>query len=386
MREKAYHVIVAPDSFKGSLSAIEAAEAMEKGIVQVMPDASVEHLPLSDGGEGLVRNVVQAAGGTLRSIEVTGPDFEPVVATYGFLDERTAVMEMAEASGLTLSDWRDPLKTTTYGTGEMIRDALKQGARKIILGIGGSATNDGGIGMAAALGVRFLDENGRGVSLSGSGLLPLSSIDNSFLDPRLEETEILVACDVTNPLYGENGAAYVYAPQKGADPETVQILDRGLRNYHRVLKASLGLDCAKESGAGAAGGLGAGLMAFAGARLKPGIDLCFELLDFKTKIQDADLILTGEGSIDSQTLQGKVLSGVARLAKESKVPAIGLCGRYSGELEALHEAGIAALFCINHEWTDLEEAVRSAAANLRRTTSQVMRAVTILNENQGERE
>jgi glycerate kinase len=377
MIERPFRIVVAPDSFKGSLSAYQAALSMEKGIHQVMPNAIVEKLPLSDGGEGLVQTVVQASYGKFRSIEVTGPDFEPVIATYGFLDEQTAVMEMAEASGLTLSKWQDPSRTTTYGTGEMIRDALKQGATKIILGIGGSATNDGGVGMAAAIGVRFLDQLGQGVDLSGSGLSKLASIDCEDLDPRLKEAEILVACDVTNPLYGENGAAYIYATQKGADKDMVQRLDQGLKNYARVLKDSLGVDCAKASGAGAAGGMGAGLLAFAGARLRPGIEICFEMLDFDSKLKDADLILTGEGSIDSQTLHGKVLLGVARRAKARNIPAIGLCGRYSGDLHELHQEGIDAIFSINHDLMELEEALRQAEDNLTLTTSQIMKTANI---------
>ncbi len=377
MIDRPLRIVVAPDSFKGSLSAYQAAVAMEKGIHQVMPDAIVAKLPLSDGGEGLVQTVVKASEGRFRSIEVTGPDFEPVIATYGFLDEHTAVMEMAEASGLTLSQWLDPSRTTTYGTGEMIRDALKHGATKIILGIGGSATTDGGIGMASALGARFLDKQGRGVDLTGSGLSNLYSINCDYLDPRLKDTEILVACDVTNPLYGENGAAHVYAAQKGADKEMVRKLDAGLKNYARVLKDSLGVDCAKESGAGAAGGLGAGLLAFAEAKLRPGIEVCLEMLDFDNKLADADLILTGEGSIDSQTLHGKVLIGVARRAKKKDIPVIGLCGRYSGELTELHEEGIDAVFSINHDLMELEAAVRQAEDNLTLTTSQIMKTANI---------
>ncbi len=384
MIDRQLHVVVAPDSFKGSLSAHEAAVAIEKGVHDVLPNAVVDKIPLSDGGEGLVKNTINALGGSFRSIEVTGPDFEPVVATYGFLDKQTAVMEMAQASGIILSKWHDPSSTTTYGTGEMIRDAIKQGAKKIILGIGGSATNDGGIGMAAALGARFLDSHGKGVELSGSGLSSIESIDLSFYDKRISDIEIVVACDVTNPLYGENGAAYVYAAQKGANSEMIRRLDKGLRNYHRALQKSLGLDCANKEGAGAAGGLGAGLLAFTNATLRPGIEIVFELLDFDNKLAGVDLVITGEGSIDAQTLEGKVLLGVGRYTKKRGIPTIALCGQYKGDLSILNQEGITSVFSINHELIDEQLAIMKTAENVTLTTRQIIRTVNALGVMQGE--
>lgn len=384
MINRQLHVVVAPDSFKYSLSSHEAAAAIERGIRDVLPDAIVDKIPLSDGGEGLAKNVTESLGGKYRSIEVTGPDFEPVVATYGFIDKHTAVMEMAEASGITLSKWHDPSRTTTYGTGEMIRDAIKQGAKKIILGIGGSATNDAGIGMAAALGVRFLDSSGIGVELTGAGLSNIESIDTAFLDTRLKDIEILVACDVTNPLYGEKGAAYVYAAQKGANRDMILRLDKGLRNVHRVLKKSLGLDYAKVKGAGAAGGLGAGLLAFTQSTLKPGIEVIFELFDFDRKIAKADLVITGEGSIDDQTLDGKVISGVGRYAKRREIPTIALCGSYKGDLRKLNQEGITSVFSINHELIEEQQAFAETAENLTQTTRQIIRVMNVLGVTQGE--
>ena len=330
-------VVIAPDSFKGSLSAVEVAEALARGVRRAWPAAQVELLPVADGGEGWVETLVRATGGRLVTRQVTGPLGEPVEAQYGLFQqdgEEVAVIEMAAASGLTLvpPDRRDPRVTTTRGTGELIRDALDQGARRLLVGIGGSATNDGGAGMAQALGVRFLDEAGAELPPGGAALARLARVDLSGLDPRLAQTEVVVACDVDNPLTGERGAAAVYGPQKGATPEMVQELDAALAHFADVVEGVIGRSFRELPGAGAAGGLGFGLMAFAGARLQRGIELALETLQADRHFAWASLVITGEGRIDRQTLHGKVPFGVARRAAAFGVPGGGVAGAVARRL------------------------------------------------------
>ena len=320
-------IIIAPDSFKGSLTALEVAEAIEDGIKEALPSAETVKLPMADGGEGTVECLVNATGGKILKKTVIGPLGEPVEASYGILgDGTTAVIEMAEASGLTLvpQDKRNPMITTTYGTGELIKAALCNGCNKIIIGIGGSATNDGGVGMAQALGVKFLDKDGREIGFGGGELKKIEKIDITGLDKRIKNTEILVASDVKNPLCGPNGASYVYGPQKGATPEMVKELDEGLAHLAEIIKRDLGKDIKDIPGAGAAGGLGAGLIAFLDAKIKPGIELIMEALRFEEKVKDATLVITGEGKIDRQTVYGKVPVGVAKVSKKYNIPVLAI--------------------------------------------------------------
>ncbi len=323
-------IIIAPDSFKGSLTAAEVAASIERGVKRVLPQAETIPVPLADGGEGTVDALVSATGGRLVTKEVTGPLGERVKASYGLLgDGETAVIEMAAASGLPLVplEKRNPMLTTTYGTGELILAALDEGCRRIIIGIGGSATNDGGAGMAQALGVKLLDEEGLDIPYGAAGLARLDRIDISSLDRRLAQVEVLVACDVDNPLTGPRGAARVYGPQKGADPQMVEELDQILERFAAIILRDLGKDVKDIPGAGAAGGLGAGLMAFLNGRLAPGVELVLAAVKLEERIQKgADLVITGEGAINEQTVYGKTPIGVAKLAKRYHLPVIAIAG------------------------------------------------------------
>lgn len=376
--EAEFRVIVAPDSFKGSLSSVDAAEAIRSGIVQALPSAEVAIVPMADGGEGTVEAVLAAVGGERISLTVTGPLGQPVDAEYGMLsDGCTAVIEMAAASGLPLiaASARDPLAATTYGTGQLIRDALLRGANRIMIGLGGSATNDGGMGMAQALGVRFLDASGTEIEGFGSGgkLADIAAIDTTELEPLLAGAQVTVLSDVTNPLCGPRGASAVYGPQKGATPELVALLDQGLTHYADLLAAHTGRDVRDVSGAGAAGGLGAGLLAFGGAELKPGIEVVMELAAFRSKAEGADLIITGEGRTDGQTAFGKVPSGVAGAARDFAVPVVCLSGGLGEGSDALYEHGIAALFSIANRPLTLEEAMRDAGPLLTEAAHNIVR-------------
>lgn len=369
-------IVLAPDSFKGSLSSIEAAEALERGIRKVLPDAEVVRVPMADGGEGTVEALVAATGGTLRSRQVTGPMGEPVEACYGILgDGRTAVIEMAAASGLTLvpEGRRDLSAATTYGTGELIRAALADGCRRIVLGLGGSATNDGGVGMAQALGFRFKDGSGHEVGFDGGALEHIAAIDTSGADPLLNGVEFVAACDVRNPLHGPNGAAFVYGPQKGGSPEELARLDRGLRHLAAIVREQLGADAAAVPGAGAAGGLGFGVLVFLGAELRRGVGVVMDAVCFPSLLADADLVITGEGRTDAQTLNGKVPAGIAWAARACGVPAVCISGSVGPGAEALHDQGITALFSIVDGPMPLEDAFRRAPELLERAAENVIR-------------
>lgn len=381
-------VVIAPDSFKGSLSAAGVAEALARGVRRAWPTAQVTTLPVADGGEGWVETMVRATGGRLISCRVTGPLGEPVEAQYGLFDQDgqgVAVIEMAAASGLTLvpPERRDPRLTTTRGTGELIRDALDRGARRLLVGIGGSATNDGGAGMAQALGVRLLDEAGNDLPPGGAALARLARVDLGGLDPRLAQVEVVVACDVDNPLTGERGASAVYGPQKGATPEMVQELDAALAHYADVVEGVLGRSIRNTPGAGAAGGLGFGLMAFAGARLQRGIDLALDTLQADRHFAGASLVITGEGRVDRQTLHGKVPFGVAQRAKARGIPVVAVGGSIGPlppeAMEQLRAAGILAVVPIVESPCTLEEAMepQNTQERLERAGERIARLVGI---------
>lgn len=353
-------LLIACDSFKGSATSKQVGEALREGILRAMPHAEVLAIPVADGGEGTVQALVDATGGEFVAVTVTNPIGEKVEASFGILgDGKTAVIEMAAASGLTLipPERRNPWVTTTYGTGELIKAALERGCRRIIIGIGGSATNDAGAGMAQALGIGLLDENGNQIGFGGGELSKLRRIDMSRLDPRAKDAEFIVACDVDNPLTGERGAAYVYAPQKGATPDMLPKLDANLRHFAKVVREQLGIDVEHVPGAGAAGGLGAGLMAFLGAKLRPGTEIVFELIGLEERIRDADLVITGEGQIDAQTAFGKTPVGVAKLAKKYGKPVIAVAGAIGDGADVVHAHGIDAVFSIANRPMTLDEAM-----------------------------
>ena len=369
------HVVLAPDSFKNCHSAKEAAEALGKGVTRAAPNASVDLVPLADGGEGTVDALVAAAGGQRVSVTVTGPLGEPVEAVYGVLNEATAVIEMAAASGhaLLTETQRDPRSATTYGTGELIAHALDNGFRDIIVGIGGSATNDAGAGMAQALGYRLLDASRRDLPPGGAALARLARIDASNAHSALAEASIRAACDVRNPLCGPEGASHIYGPQKGADAQTVVELDAALHRFGAAIEEQLGIPVLERPGAGAAGGLGAGLVAFCGAELERGFDVVARAVDLERRIAAADLVLTGEGLLDAQTSSGKTPAGVAALAARHRVPAIAIAGALEPGYETLHDEGLTAAFSLCNGPMTLEAALQNAAALLDATAFAVIR-------------
>ncbi|WP_091191341.1 glycerate kinase [Formivibrio citricus] len=361
-------IVIAPDSYKESLSAEEVADQIEAGFSEIFPDAEFVKLPMADGGEGTVSALVAATHGRIVRKTVTGPLGGPVEAFYGLTgDGCTAIIEMAAASGLELVpvDSRNPLRTTTYGTGELIRDALDSGVRHIIIGVGGSATNDGGVGMAQALGGRFLDQSGQQIAQGGGSLGLLDRIDMGQLDARLASCRIEVACDVTNPLTGPLGASAVFGPQKGATKEMIQLLDHGLARYSEIVKRDLGKDIAQVPGAGAGGGMGAATIAFLNAELRPGIEIVTQAAGLEAAVADADLVITGEGRIDSQTIHGKTPIGVARVAKRFSVPVIGIAGGLTSDVGVVHAHGIDAVFSVLYRFCVPHEALQEAAANVR---------------------
>ncbi len=369
------NIIIAPDSFKGSLSATEATEAIRQGIRAVLPEAETVGLPLADGGEGTVEALVNATHGRFLTTTVTGPLGEPVEARWGILgDDVTAVVEMAAASGLTLvpTEERNPLITTTYGTGELIRAALEAGCTKLLIGIGGSATNDGGAGMAQALGAELLDADGQPIGRGGAALANLEKIRTDGMEGRLGKLKVRVASDVNNPLCGPHGAAAIYGPQKGATPEMVELLDKSLAHYAQIIERDLNLEVLHFAGAGAAGGLGAGLLAFLKAELHRGVSLVLETLGFEEYLQAADLVITGEGKIDSQIQFGKTLAGVGGYARRHGVPVVAVAGVVETTPEQLAEFGIsAAVSCANGPMSEAE-CMEHAAELLQETTERVI--------------
>lgn len=370
-------IILAPDSFKGCLTAREAAEAMAAGVRRVLGGAETILVPMADGGEGTAQSLLDAAGGIRHEVTVEGPLGQSTRAFFGMLgDGRTAVLEMAAASGLSLvpESQRNPRLTSTYGTGQLIAAALEAGARRILIGIGGSATNDGGAGMAQALGYRLLDAAGADLPRGGAALIRLARIDGSGVDRRIKETEFIVACDVTNPLLGPDGASAVYGPQKGATPDAVAELDAALAQLARVIEASFGLSVAEIPGAGAAGGLGAGLVAFCGAKLTRGVAMVIEATGLRGLLAQADLVITGEGRLDGQTVQGKTPHGVAMAAKEFGLPVLAVAGGLGPGYRTIFEAGIDAATSIVPGPMTLDEALARAPELIADATERILRA------------
>ena len=372
------NVVVAIDSLKGSLSSIEAGMAIRDGVLAAKSDAEVIVKPLADGGEGTTDALIEGMNGKRIDLTVTGPMGTPVNAYYGYLaDSHTAVMEMASAAGITLvpAAEKNPLLATSYGVGEMMNDALQRGCRNFIIGIGGSATNDGGIGMLKALGVRFLDENGEDAGEGGQALAKVTQIDVSGLNPLLKECQIQVACDVNNPLCGENGSTYVYGPQKGVTEDMKKQLDKDMAHFAMVTSETLGNDYHDTPGAGAAGGLGFAFLSYIGATLTPGIELILDAVKLEQELPNADIVVTGEGCLDFQTAMGKAPVGVARLAKKYHAKVIAFAGSVTKEASACNKEGIDAFFPILRSVCTLEEAMdpANARANLTATVEQVFR-------------
>lgn len=373
-------IVLAPDSFKESMTAKEACEAIEKGLRKVMDNLECIHVPMADGGEGTTQSLVDATGGKFYTVEVTGPLGERKEAIFGILgDEKTAILEMAEASGLEIlpREKRDATITTTYGTGELIKAALDKGVETILIGIGGSATNDGGAGMVQALGGKLLDRVGNEIGFGGGELAKLEKIDIANLDKRLKDVKIIVACDVQNPLTGPTGASHVFGRQKGANEEQREQLDKNLKHYAEIIRRDLGKDVETIPGAGAAGGLGAGLMAFLSAELRKGIDIVIEYSKLEDKIQGADYVITGEGSIDGQTRFGKTPYGVAKVAKKYDIPVIALAGNVGKDIDVLYDYGFTAIFSILPRVETLEKAINNGKENIQYISENLGRVLNL---------
>ena len=375
--------IVAPDSFKGSMSSLAICRLTEKCVHAVFPACKVIALPVADGGEGTVDCFLEAMGGERVTLTVQGPLGDPVEAAYARIGE-TAIIEMAQAAGLPLVEGRaDPARTSTFGVGQLMAHAIEQGATQLVLGLGGSATNDGGCGCAAALGARFLDQHGQPFVPVGGTLKEIHDVDVSPLRQKLHGCAITAMCDIENPMYGEQGAAYVYGPQKGATPELVQELDRQLRHLDKVIEEKLGIsDLASRRGAGAAGAFGAGAMAFLGAELRSGIQVALDLVGFDDHLQGADAVFTGEGRIDGQSLRGKVVIGVARRAKAKSVPVYALVGDVGDGIEAVYEEGVTAIFSINQVAVPFSIARERSAMDYCATLDNMLRLMRALEEHQ----
>ncbi len=372
-------IVLAPNAFKDSLTAREVAAAMARGVRRALPQCETVEVPVADGGDGLHQVAIEALNGREVTVEVTGPLGDPIEAQLTHApDHDLAVVEMALASGLALLpvSRRNPLITTTYGTGQLIKAALDLGVGRVVVGIGGSATNDGGVGMAAALGARFLDEAGQPVDPVGGQLERIVRIDLSGLDPRLADTSVVVVCDVDNPLCGPRGAAQVYGPQKGADPEAVARLDAGLAHLAAVIERDLQRRVLELPGAGAAGGLGAGLHAFLGGELRRGTEVVFDLVGLAQQLTGADLVITGEGRIDDQTRMGKAPAAVAELARAHGLPCLGLAGSVGQGIGELHDIGLDAVLSICPGPVTLDQAMADAAALVEQATEQLIRVFT----------
>ena len=373
-------IVIAPDSFKGSLTAAEAAEAIETGFRAVYPDAEYVKVPMADGGEGTVQSLVDATSGTIITQLVSGPMGDIVAGFFGILgDRQTAVIEMAAASGI---HWvrpkeRDVFLASSFGTGQLINAALNRGCDKLIVGLGGSATNDGGIGMMKALGAKFFDQDGVQLAADVRALLQLASIDLQYLDPRLDKTEIVVACDVDNPLCGENGAARVFGPQKGATEEDIAVLDQALTRYGDILSANAGRDIASEPGAGAAGGMGAAFIGLIDAVLKPGVDIVIEIVDLANSLVDANLVITGEGRVDNQTIHGKTPTGVAKVAKSCNLPVICITGSVEDGADFTHQLGIDEIYSVTEGDYDLTEVLIEAEHKLTQAAQKIAKSLNL---------
>ncbi|MDH2999773.1 glycerate kinase [Chelonobacter oris] len=369
-------IIIAPDSFKESLTALEVAEAIESGFKTIFPQAEYVKVPMADGGEGTVQSLVDATGGELLQVEVTAPLGDKTTAFFGLSgDGKTAIIEMAAASGLHLvpPEQRNPLLTTSYGTGELIKAALDKGVDKIILGIGGSATNDGGVGMLQALGAAFQDQQQQELGFGGAKLAEIANIHLENLDPRLQQIEIEVACDVDNPLCGEHGASATFGPQKGATSSMVVQLDQALAHFAAVAKQQLTVNIADKAGAGAAGGMGGGLLLLPNVTLKPGVQIVLEAVNLAQQLQDADLVITGEGRIDGQTVHGKTPIGVAKTAKRFGKPVVAISGCLRDDYDAVYDHGIDAVFPIITQLGTLEATLANGRKNLISTAQNIAR-------------
>lgn len=374
--------IIAPDSFKESLDGFEAAKAMKEGIEKVFKDSEFEIIPMADGGEGTSEVIIKAQKGEFKKVKVKGPLGEEIKCQYGYISkEKKAVIEIAAACGLHLVNKknRNPLYTTTYGVGEMILDALNNGAKHIIIGLGGSSTNDGGLGMLQALGGKAYDGNGKEIGLGGKELAHIAGLDLSKLDSRLKNVCIEVACDVENPLTGDKGATYTFAPQKGADSNILEELEKGMDNYSKVVKRTCGLDIANMPKAGAAGGLG-GAFLLLGCELKRGVEIVSKHTGLEEKIKNADFVFTGEGSIDSQTKYGKTIAGIASLAQKYNVPTIVLAGKVGDDIGELYNIGVTAVFGIVDRPKSLEEALDEGYNSVKKTSENIARLLTNLEE------
>ncbi len=373
-------IVIAPQTFKGSISALDAAKAMREGILEVFPNADTLLVPVADGGDGTLETLVEGSGGEIREAEVTGPLGERRNAEWGAMgDGVTAVIEMARTSGLALVplDHRDPLNATTYGLGEIVCAALDYGFRRFIMGIGGSATNDAGAGMAQALGVRLLDDKGDELAHGGAALASLARIDMSSADSRIRESSFLVACDVSNPLTGPEGASAIYGPQKGATPEMVQTLDAALLHFSDVVRHDIGAEINDLQGAGAAGGLGGGMVAFLNADLRAGVDIVMDTVGLDDALEGADLVLTGEGALDYQTVYSKAPIGVAERAQRRGMPVVAIAGTLGDRYHLVHDHGIEAALAITSAPMSLEEASSRAADLIADTTAQAMRLLKV---------
>lgn len=374
-------IVLAPDKFKGSLTGNEFCDAAEAGIKKAMPLATIIRMPLADGGDGTIEILKDHLQGELINVTVSDPLFRPIEASYLWLEaQKTAFVEMAEASGMKLlhPEEQNCCKTTTYGTGEFIVKAIEKGATTIILGIGGSATNDCGIGMATALGYRFLATNGEEIHPIGENLGKIHSIDTTNVHPKLTSVKIQIACDVTNPLYGKNGAAYVYGPQKGASPSDVQLLDDGLRHIAHLIRQQFNMDVQQLEGSGAAGGMGAGTTVFLHGKLASGIELVKSLLDFDVQIQNANWIITGEGKLDDQTFSGKTIKGVIASAKRQHIPVAVFCGATDLSVEAQEKLGVQYVNAITKSPCNLEHALQHSYENLQYAVYNFVKALIVL--------
>lgn len=370
-------VVIAPDSFKESMSAKEVCDCAERGILSIFPEWEIVKVPMADGGEGTLESLIDATNGKIYNEETLNPIGEKIISRYGILGNKNiAIIEMASTSGIELipKEKRDPYITTTYGTGQLMLKALDHDVERIILGIGGSATTDGGAGMLQALGAKLMDENGREIGFGGFELGKLAKIDFSNLDERLRKVEILVACDVSNPLTGKNGSAYVFGPQKGATPQMVEVLDNNLLHYSKIVKRDLNMEINNIPGAGAAGGLGAGLLTLGGI-LKKGVEIVIDTVDLEEKLKDADLVITGEGGMDKQTIYGKTPFGVAELAKKYNIPVIGIAGNLGNGYEILYDNGFDAIFSIMPGVRTLETALISGSVNVENTVRNIFGAL-----------
>lgn len=369
-------IVIAPDSFKESLTALEVAKAIQTGFSRIFPNADYELVPMADGGEGSVQSLIDATNGNLQKISVKSPLVNQVEAFFGLSgDKKTAFIEMAAASGLHLvpNEQRNPLITTSYGTGELIKAALNCGVEKILLGIGGSATNDGGVGMLQALGVKFLNAKKQEIDFGGEALSQIQQIDLSGLDKRLSQVAFEVACDVDNPLCGEQGASAIFGPQKGATPEMVETLDNALRHFAEQAQTQLGVEIADKAGAGAAGGMGGGLLLLPNVTLRSGVNIIIETTHLAEKIADADLVITGEGRMDAQSIAGKTPIGVAKIAKQFNKPVIAIAGSLREDYPVVYQHGIDAVFPIIRQLNSLEETLKLGKENLISASENVAR-------------